>query len=425
MQPGSGKSAIARTIQRTLPNTAIVTVNNALVTQYCDTYSELIPVKGMDYYDDAKEYKQARRDALVQPAVFNPLSFYYFYLRNKKVTAFPSTVVIDEAHGLGNMLLLTISKALSCKSYGIPLNLTDRQFFDWLAVTVGKLDKLVDTGSIDKSPKLTQFYETTKILHEYLTANLNKVKISYEMKEDWRGKSSLHLIIQPLVVPTDLLNIVFRGAKLVLLSGTLTTFHLNELFPHKKIDFVNYEPLAPKENRPIYYRPMPLEHRRNPEALAKAIRAAYEQGGKINTLVHLSYSMAELVKPFLSDIAIFHTSDSKQSALAQFKRKGGMLIASGMAEGIDLPGDLCRLIIIPLILFPNKGDQAVIKRLALPNGSAWYAITAMCTTVQQIGRGVRSATDQCTTIVLDHYFTSLVAQTAEHLTTGFKESIYA
>ncbi len=420
--PGFGKSYIARTIQRTIPNTAILTVNNVLVDQYCSTYSELIAVKGKDYYEDPKEYRQARIHAVSQPAVFNPLSFYYFHLRNKKVAPFPTTIVIDEAHGLGELLLLTISKALPCKFYGIPDGLSDREFYNWLTVLIQKLDALADT-SLESNPKLSQVYETLKILHVYLADNLNKVKISYEMRENFHGKLVKHLVVQPLVIPTDLIRTIFRGAKLVLLSGTLTTFHLNELFPGKVVDFVNYEPLAPKENRPIYVKPLPLEHRRNPEAIAKTILALYEASGRPNTLVHMSYSMSEQLKPYLPKSVLLHTAQDKSSALALFKKKGGILIACGMAEGVDLPGDLCRLIIIPLILFPNKGDQAVIKRLALANGNEWYGITAMMTTVQQIGRGVRSATDSCQTVILDHYFQSLVTQTAKHLTVGLKESI--
>ena len=422
MQPGSGKSAIARTIQRTVPNTAIVTAQNILCDQYCDTYSELVPVKGMDYYDDVKEYKKARREALSSPAVFNPLSFYYFYLKNKKAITFPSTVVIDEAHTLGEMLLLTVNQALPIKSFGIPKDLTDKGFFAWLTTTVVKFESINHERLYDNE-KLAATYERLKLLHEYLSTSLHRVKVFYEEREDWRGKKGWYLVVQPLVIPVDLMKTIFKDAKLVLLSGSLTQFHLNELFPSHSVDFVAYEHLAPKENRPIYYKPLPLEARRSPEAIAKTIRAIYETAGKPNTLVHVSYTKGKELAPFLKDIAILHEQDTKRSALEQFKRKGGLLLASGMAEGVDLPGDLCRLIIIPLILFPNKGDQAVIKRLALPNGQEWYGISAIMTTLQQVGRGVRSATDKCTTVVLDHYFMNLVRQTEMHLTDGFKESI--
>ena len=108
--PGIGKSFIARTIQRTLPNTVIITNNNLLVDQYTYTYRELNGVKGKDYYDEIGEYRLAQQRATFQPSVFNPLSFYYFHLRNPSLPK-PSTVIIDEAHSLVGCLCHTRRRA--------------------------------------------------------------------------------------------------------------------------------------------------------------------------------------------------------------------------------------------------------------------------------------------------------------------------
>ena len=74
--PGIGKSYIARTIQRTVSNTAIITINNALVDQYAASYPDLNTLKGKDYYENEIELRRARERAEVQDTVFNPLSFY-------------------------------------------------------------------------------------------------------------------------------------------------------------------------------------------------------------------------------------------------------------------------------------------------------------------------------------------------------------
>ena len=116
--PGVGKSYIARTIQRTVSDTAIITPSNILVDQYCSTYSELNGVKGKDYYSELSDYTLSRVRAETEPSVFNPLSFYYYYLRRPHLPK-PKHIIVDEAHSLGNMLLLTIAKSYSCKYYGM------------------------------------------------------------------------------------------------------------------------------------------------------------------------------------------------------------------------------------------------------------------------------------------------------------------
>ena len=145
--PGIGKSFIARTIQRTIPNTAIVTLNNALVDQYKESYPDLNTLKGKDFYETEQELIQARHRAEVQDTVFNPLSFYYFYLRRPHLTK-PTTVVIDECHRIGQMLLLTVGQSFCCSQYQIPKDLTDIQFYEWVKTLCEKLGKIYSMPSI-------------------------------------------------------------------------------------------------------------------------------------------------------------------------------------------------------------------------------------------------------------------------------------
>lgn len=402
--PGVGKSYMARTIQRTFHDCAILSPNNLLVDQYCDTYKELNAIKGKDYYDDIKDYHKARELGESSPNVFNPLSYYYYYL-NRPHLSKPNVVVIDEAHKLGEMLLMTIAKSFSVDYYSIPLDLTETEFVEWLNKSVKSLAPFADSVS-GKRAKFSSIYSQLKIMQEYLTSNLHKVKIFYEMKDDWRKKNSpkMHLTVQPLTIPFELMDTIFGAhARIILFSGSLTDYHIKELFPQEsKVDFVQYEPLAPIENWPIINTPIRKVDRKNPKVIAAKIRQLYLAENKPNTLVHLSYAMAKQVASYLKDLKpITHDKDNKMSQLEVFKKKGGLILASGMAEGVDLPGDLCRLIIIPCLLWPNKGDEAVAKRLALPNGQFWYVLETVMTLVQQVGRGVRGPEDACKTYILD------------------------
>lgn len=424
--PGIGKSYIARTIQRTCPGTAIVTTNNILVDQYTGSYPELVGVKGKDYYDSVTDYYKARKAAKAAPAVFNPLSYYYFYTANPKLPR-PGIVVIDEAHKLADMLLLTVGRSYPCQFYGIPADLTEEELLVWLKNSTERMAGIMALATpTQRQAALIARCESLYLLYDYIRENRESVHLVYEQRPNHKGVSQLHLTVRPIEFPHGLMKTIFPGATVILLSGSLTTFDMDQLYPNQKHDFVNFEPLAPKENRPIYSTPLPFAQRKSHDAWAKQIKLDFESSDRPNTLIHVSYGDALELGPRLRSLGlpvITHTKDDKTAALERFKRDGGILVAAGMAEGIDLPGDLCRLIIIPRILFPNRGDLAVIKRLALPRGEEWYQVNTVMTTVQQIGRGVRGKDDKCVTRVYDPMFKKLVRETEKYLTKGFKESI--
>lgn len=421
--PGVGKSFLARTIQRVFsPNCAILTNNNLLVDQYTESYPELNGVKGKDHYPTMGEYFKARELADSHDNVFNPLSFYYYYLmkrRKEGIVNKPNVIIIDEAHRLADMLLLTIDQSLNCRYYGIPNNLDDKGFLNWLKTRVEKLEVFHGRQS-----KLSSQFEKLKIMYDYLKANLHTVKTFYEMKENYKGIKQLHMCIRPIELPIGLLDTIFEDARLILFSGSFTKMHCDELFPKRKVDYKQYEPLAKIENMPIIYEPIPKENRNNIKVIAENVRRIYRRHDKPNTLVHVTYSLSTQLAPLLKDLNVMtHTKETKLEAVEEFKQKGGILLACGMAEGVDLPDDFCRLIIIPKLIYPNRGDQAVAKRLALSNGQEWYSVETAMTTVQQLGRGVRGPTDACTSYILDYTFPRLIGSVEQFLTNGLKAAI--
>lgn len=422
--PGVGKSYIARTIQRTLPFTTIITTNNALVDQYTRDYTDLNGVKGKDYYEDEEGYRRSRLNALQMDNVFNPLSFYYFHLRHPELPR-PTTVVIDEAHKLGDMLLLTVGQSLNCRQFGIPRELSDKGFLEWVTAQCRKLAPFHgDEGNVNRK-RLSSQFETLKILQAYLERNIESVNVIYEMKETYKQKSEMHITIRPLKFPADMMNVIFgEKTRVVLMSGTLTRSHLEELFPNDStIDLVCFDHPAKREHRLIHYAPILGDVRRDPRTIAAKIRDTFLSEGRPNTLVHVTYSMVEELLPLLKDLSPLHNSkDNKGDIIDKFKKRGGLLLGAGMAEGIDLPGDFCRLIIIPLLLYPNRGDQAVIKRLAMPNGQFWYGLETLCTFIQQVGRGVRGRDDACKTVVFDRTLPDLINSYSSELSTDFKQT---
>lgn len=97
---------------------------------------------------------------------------------------------------------------------------------------------------------------------------------------------------------------------------------------------------------------------------------------------------------------VYSNSKEKQDILEEFKNsKNGVLIGPTLTEGIDLPGDLCRFIIIMKVPYPYLGDNLVKAKMSL--FPRWYNSETSNTIIQGIGRGNRTPEDWCTTYILD------------------------
>ena len=105
--------------------------------------------------------------------------------------------------------------------------------------------------------------------------------------------------------------------------------------------------------------------------------------------------------------------------------KNTILIGPTLVEGIDLPGDMCRFIIILKIPYPVIVDEYVKRKMEL--FPLWYNSTTSNIIIQGIGRGNRFKEDYCTTYILDACFLNLYnatkSQYAEELQQRIK--IYA
>jgi Rad3-related DNA helicase len=86
-----------------------------------------------------------------------------------------------------------------------------------------------------------------------------------------------------------------------------------------------------------------------------------------------------------------------------------ILIGPTLVEGIDLPGDQCRFIVILKVPYPVIVDDYVKKKIEL--FPLWYNSTTSNTIIQGIGRGNRFKDDYCTTYILDACFLALYNST--------------
>lgn len=88
-----------------------------------------------------------------------------------------------------------------------------------------------------------------------------------------------------------------------------------------------------------------------------------------------------------------------------------ILIGPTLNEGVDLPGEHCRFIIMMKVPYPNLGDPLVQAKMQL--FPKWYDSETSNAVIQGIGRGNRFDKDWCITYILDGCFTKLYNKTKE------------
>lgn len=111
-------------------------------------------------------------------------------------------------------------------------------------------------------------------------------------------------------------------------------------------------------------------------------------------------------------LCIYGSSKDKNEMIEKYKYgKNMVLIGPTLVEGVDLPNDLCRFIIIVKVPYPNIGSKSVKAKMQL--FPLWYNSTTSNTIIQNIGRGVRNENDYCTTFILDGCFENLYKATMD------------
>jgi ATP-dependent DNA helicase DinG len=113
----------------------------------------------------------------------------------------------------------------------------------------------------------------------------------------------------------------------------------------------------------------------------------------------------------------------RDEAVDAFKRDGGVLVASSLERGVDLIGDLCRVVIVAKVPYPNMGDRRTSARMRLPGGRSWYATHTARSIVQMTGRGVRAHDDHATTYIFDSQFQKFWGQWSKLLPRWWRDAV--
>jgi len=121
-------------------------------------------------------------------------------------------------------------------------------------------------------------------------------------------------------------------------------------------------------------------------------------------------------------LLLYGDSRQKEVVMNEYKESTNkVLVGPTLTEGIDLPNDLCRFIILMKVPYPNITGKLVKKKIEL--FPLWYNSTTSNAIIQGIGRGVRSDNDWCRTYILDGCFSLLYQQTKDQYPKSIQERI--
>jgi Rad3-related DNA helicase len=411
---GVGKSAIARAIQLQT-GASIVTPNNALLDQYGESYPTLNTLRGAATYECGIEedhsfcgpgcgYLNAKRRSEVEPTVYNPLSYIYGAEKTK-------ILVVDEAHKLVDFLRLLIGYKFSKDKYSPP----PKPGPSWIRTKAANYNAIgtiyKEQGDFKKSSKNFQAGKRLNKLADTVERNPDNF-VTYWKDDAW--------IIEPLEVPREMIEQALGEAhKVILLSATIPPKWAQEILGARPFKYLDLASPIPKENRKVVFDSAGLKASSSPAEVAAWIKRQLERFDG-NAIVHTTYALGTALADYFPE-AFIHTKKTKQSTMAKFKKQGGLWIAAGAAEGIDLAGDTARVNLIPILPFANNTEPR--EAAMFKQDPYQYYLTTAVTFVQQCGRTTRGDKDWSVAVCGDSRLPWLLQKCAKDLPAFFREGL--
>jgi Rad3-related DNA helicase len=423
---GIGKSFIARCLQLKY-NAAILTPSNVLLDQYSEIYPKLNFLKGADHYTcptynlscaDVKvaveicggcKYSTCRKLAMEgAQTVFNPLSYNYS-------NANPKVMIIDEAHKLLGLLRLLISARFSKRKYAWDGVDSLAKFTPWLRDKIKVMEDLVEQYKRTRNFKkaITQASQAKRLT--VLAEAVERTPEDFILYVDGED-----LVVEPVDVPRWFIDNFFKGVdRIILLSATIPKKWATDILGKRSFAYLDVASPIPKDQRKIVADAANLKATSNPSAIAVWVKQQMERYPG-NAILHVTYAMGRSLVPYFPD-AFVHTPDTKSKTMDLFKRQGGLWIAAGSSEGIDLPGDCARLNLVPYL--PFASTQSPLTQAKLKRDSYDYYLDTAITFVQQVGRTTRGIDDSSVTVCGDSRLSWLLTKVKKDLPKSFVGSI--
>ena len=345
--------------------------------------------------------------------------------------------VIDEADTLESVLMNFVEVSLSprfVKKYrlGKPNYVTKpSSWLEWVREAKETLKPVMKSKGRDLADYKTDVppqglkREVEGLERQLQTLNYVERSLTLE-PENWvlDGHRKGGITLKPVTISSHTKDLLWKhGKKFLLMSATVVSPHQMAAdlgLTENEWGSVVVDSNFPPERRPIHVMSRAnMTNKTKDTEWPKMIRSVAEiidrhPGERI--LIHtVSYAWTKALEEGLKKgghggrVLSYMSSFEREQILETYKtRLDAVLLAPSFDRGIDLPDDLCRVIIITKVPYPNLGDEQVKKRFFGTGaaGKGWYYTQTVRSIVQMTGRGMRHRNDHCITYLLDSQFRS-------------------
>lgn len=476
MPTGSGKSGVALALSRANGGAHVCTPRVALQSQYTEEFEDTVPLLGRSRYSclklDNQAYKvipiikagevpprpelekscaagpcvnasrkkqeQIRAECSAmggcpvhhaidkccetETVVSNLHSLLFSVSINEKVPKKP-LLILDESHGLANALRdfakVKIRVRRKVDDVEVRHLKTTTQWLQWLSLPQ-QLGCLPNEDSRDS-----------------YKARLEKIeRLGDTVQKYWYEHHTGFLLVEitPIYINNFAQNMLFSLAdKVVMLSGT---FFNKEMVTRplgvdlEKTAFKQIPSDFPKENRPVYlprYKDLDLSFKNwsaNLPRTAAEIRRIMDKHPNEKGLIHVnSYKASrELEEALGSDRIISHASEDFATKLQEFYNtdEPKVFLSPTAGEGYSFDDDYARFQCIVTVAYPATSDP-YIKWMLENNLWGVYNYETLKILAQQLGRIVRSSSDEGCSYLIDGRFYGFLKKTWGYLPTWLKE----
>jgi ATP-dependent DNA helicase DinG len=219
-----------------------------------------------------------------------------------------------------------------------------------------------------------------------------------------------HLITFSPVWPAQYARRLFLDIPNVLaLSATVRPKTARLLgIPVAEMDFFDYDSSFPVHLRPVIHVPtVRMNHKIDEYGLRtwlnrvdQIIRGRLDRKGIVHTVSYERRNLIMTHSDYLK-IMLSHDPSNTSAVIEKFKAmpSPAVLVSPSVSTGFDFPDDLCRYQIIGKLAFIDTRNKLAEARCTSdPDYSPYIAMQQL---VQACGRGMRSATDFCESLIID------------------------
>ena len=415
---GTGKSAIATTIQSWQDCGAILAPNNLLVQQYITDFDYLKTIWAQKDYYLKVDYNAGPRGGTVYTPVTKPgddtvteawyrknvyqhgpknsqysknraecrkvksrlVCNYMTYIAHKLQR---KVLIVDEAHQLLNAQRSQAAKKLWQHQFGYPESIDNlKSLWQWL-------DNV----------------EPQRQIHNTMRNILNTMKPSTTVEfteERYRGDEMACISLSPLDCSEEApIYWPAKVKKIVLMSATINHIDVQAMgLGDRRVITIDVDSPIPAENRPVvlcHGRSMSFDNLEDSLPAAAEFLESCLEKHQSKGFIHCTYSTANMLRKHLKDPRImFHNQSNKRTVFKEFLNSppedGKVLIGSGLREGIDLKGDLARWQVMLQCPWSSLMDPA--NRWLLNYDPEYYLWCATREVLQASGRICRGPEDK-------------------------------